>query len=127
MNMEEFVMREPGEEDASYAPRGAHAPNKRKPACKVFGYTVPATARNSGFTLNIPRGARLLRVTRNEALHSAEIYALVNPEMEDVPRFFYVVGTNYPLPDPAPQWKALEYVGTWFGHGKTWHLFEVIP
>ena len=94
-----------------------------KPALKVWSYEIPATAKNKAFAQKMPAGARILKVDRGTQM--AQLFALVNPEMPEEERLFYVAGTNFPLPDPEPQFKALAYVDSYNGWGQWWHVFEI--
>jgi hypothetical protein len=94
-----------------------------KPSLKIWQYEIPAKARNEGFKVKMPAGAVITSVQRGEL--SAVIFAMVNPEMPEEERLFYVAGTNFSLPSPEPEYKALHPVGSWLGFGKWWHLFEV--
>ena len=123
------TIREPGEE-----------PVEHKPALKVWQYEVPRTAypikatadgSEPGFTVKMPKGARILTVVRG-SMACAVIFAWVNPEMEEEQRYFYIVKTNRGMASPEEAAKAagwerarLAYVGTWEGYQQWWHLFEV--
>ncbi len=101
-------------------------PAKGKSALRIWRYEVPPTIKlgmDAGFVVRMPAGAQLLHVQRGQS--SAEIFALVNPENPEEERLFYAAKTNFPLPDPQPEYKAMWYVGSWFGYGQSWHLFEV--
>jgi hypothetical protein len=126
--------REPGEE-----------PVEERPALKVWMYEVPreaypfqapADGTEPGFVKQMPKGARLLCVTRSNENQGAVLFALVNPLMEEEPRFFFVKKTNEAIPSPGKvkvgkevqDWSgaSLVWVGSWEGFRKWWHLFEVV-
>jgi hypothetical protein len=94
-----------------------------KPSLKVWEYEVPAKAKNEGFSLRMPMGAKVLTVMRGD--FSAKLFALVNPLMDEEDRLFYVAGTNISLPEPEPDYKSLNYVASYVAYGRSWHLFEV--
>lgn len=115
-------MREPGEDDVEL-----------KPALKVWSYEVPTTSRNNGFVVKMPAGARVLRVAKVVGL--VKLWVLVNAEMPEEDRFFYVARTNAGLPSPdeftVTEWPklkftGLEYVGSWVEPSEVWHVFEVV-
>jgi hypothetical protein len=106
------AMREPGEDEM-----------EAKPALKVWSYEIPTKARNEGFVQGMPAGARILRVAK--VAGRVQLWVLVNSEMPEEDRFFYVARTNAGLPSPEPDYKALEYVGSWVEPVEVWHVFEV--
>ena len=113
---------------------------KEKPSLKVWQYEIPLAGypretrmdgAEPGFTITMPAGARILTVGR-AAVAGAVLFALVNPEMAEEKRYFYIAKTNHPLASDqdaasATGWAnaKLQYVNSWLGWNITWHLFEV--
>ena len=87
---------------------------------KVFKYDLPI---DDYIEISLPKGAQILSV--GEQRHSAQIWALVDPEELLEIRRFRLAGTGHPITEPV---ETLKHIGTFQAVNNifVWHVFEII-
>lgn len=88
----------------------------------VFKY-VPEMGQFGSFELELPLGARFLKVAMQHGLPT--LWFEVSQDVPTHVRDFLIVGTGQPLPIPN-EGHALNYLETFFDGAYVWHLYEVI-
>jgi hypothetical protein len=83
---------------------------------RIFKYTLTLQEYQ---TLNLPRNAEI--ITFRSQLGKLTIWAIVNTELDYVPREFQIVGTGEDFVIANRK-----YIGTAEQGSFVWHLFEVI-
>jgi len=87
----------------------------------VWKWDIPWRGGSDEFGLNMPRGARLLSVQRQNG--EPRLWAMVDTDEATEIRWFLLAGTNRPVPRPG----EMEYIGTVLLLADTLvlHVFEV--
>jgi len=78
----------------------------------IWKYLIPTADK---VTLRMPKFAEVIHIAEQGGILA--LWAIVNPDLEEEERIFYVVGTGHPLPHA-------KYIGTVLIDPFVWHIFE---
>lgn len=87
---------------------------------RIYKYELGNLGENK---VEMPQGAQVLSA-KIDPKGDVCIWAIVNPELENELRTFFVVGTGWDLPE-AFSGKLIDFYGTVIQEPYVWHVFEV--